>query len=70
MNKYSIDTKSNIPIPSAFRKEFKQGPMLTHDLTKDFESFALLFIQNQDRQGRMGQGRQLSLFPLFSMRGE
>ena len=69
MNKYSIDVKDIIPIPPEFMEEAKKGLVPTHDLTQDFESFALMFIQKQDgqvRKGqRIGQGWQLPLSFIF-----
>lgn len=61
MNKSNIDTKSITPFSSNFSEKSKQGLVLTRDLTQDFESFALMFIQKQNGQGRMGQGWQLPL---------
>lgn len=59
MNKYIINTDSIMPFTPKLREKPKQGLVRTHDMSHDFESFALLFIQKQDGQSRMRQGWQL-----------
>jgi len=61
MNKSNIDTKNIITLSPKLGEKSKQGLVLTRDLTQDFESFALMFIQKQNGQGRKGQGWQLPL---------